>query len=433
MAYRFETQQIHAGQQPDATTGASAVPIYQTVAYKFDSAAHASDLFALKAFGNIYSRIMNPTNAVLESRIAALEGGTAALALASGHAAVFTALVTLASQGDNIVSSPNLYGGTFNLLEHSLPRLGITARFTSPAERPEEFAALIDEHTKAIFLETIGNPALSVPDFEAIAEVARAKGVAIIVDNTFGMGGYLFRPLEHGANIVVHSATKWIGGHGSSVGGLLVDGGNFDWANGRYPEFTEPNASYHGLRFFPTFGNISFAIRARVESLRDFGAPLAPQNAFLFLQGLETLSLRAERHVSNTQRVAEFLEGHAHVTHVSYPGLASHPSFESAKRYLPRGAGGVLTFELSGGKPAGESFVNHVKLATLLANVGDARTLVIHPASTTHSQLEAGEQLIAGVTPGQVRVSVGLEHVDDIIADLDAAISSAHETDLAAD
>ncbi|HEX2863577.1 MAG TPA: aminotransferase class V-fold PLP-dependent enzyme [Deinococcales bacterium] len=433
MAYRFETLQVHAGQESDSNTKASAVPVYQTAAYQFDSAKHAADLFALKAFGNIYSRIMNPTNAALEARVAALEGGTAALALASGHAAVFAALVTIAGQGDNIVASPNLYGGTFNLLSHSLPRLGITARFTSPDERPEEFAALIDENTKAVFLETIGNPSLKVPDFEAIAAVAKAKGVAVIVDNTFGIGGFLFRPLEHGANIVVHSATKWIGGHGSSIGGLLIDGGNFAWDNGRYPEFTEPSASYHGLRFYPTFGNITFAIRARVENLRDFGASLAPQNAFLFLQGIETLSLRAERHVENTLKVARFLEGHEHVSGVSYPGLESHPSYETARKYLTRGAGAVLTFELRGGRAAGEAFVNSVKLATLLANVGDTRTLVIHPASTTHSQLSEAEQAAAGVTPGQVRVSVGLEHIDDILEDLNAAIEAAHETALAAD
>ncbi len=435
---KFETLQIHAGQTADPTTGARAVPIYQTTSYNFKSAEHAAKLFGLQEFGNIYSRIMNPTNDVLEKRIAALEGGAVGLAVASGHAAEFLAITTLAQAGDNIVSTPNLYGGTYNLFKVTLPRLGINVKFTSSEERPEEFAALIDDKTKAVYLETIGNPSLQIPDFQGIADAAHAKGVAVIVDNTFGMGGYLCRPIEHGADIVVHSATKWIGGHGNSIGGLLVDAGKFDYGNGRYPLFTDPSPSYHGLNFWEVFGsagpfgNIAFGIRARVEGLRDFGGALSPQNAFYFLQGIETLSLRAERHVENTLKVAQWLENHDAVAKVTYPGLASHSHHARAQKYLPNGAGGVLTFELKGGRAAGEAFVNNVKLSSLLANVGDVRTLVIHPASTTHSQLSESEQQSAGVTPGLVRISVGLEHIDDIIEDLAQALE-AHNLELAAD
>jgi O-acetylhomoserine (thiol)-lyase len=427
---KFETLQIHAGQTADPTTGARAVPIYQTTSYTFQSAEHAAKLFGLQAFGNIYSRIMNPTNDVLEKRIAALEGGAAAVAFASGHAAEFAAITTIAQAGDNIVSTPNLYGGTYNMFKVTLPRLGINVKFTGSDERPEDFAALIDENTKAVYLETIGNPSLNIPDFRAITDAAHAKGVAVIVDNTFGMGGYLVRPIEHGADVVVHSATKWIGGHGTSIGGLLVDSGQFDWGNGRYPLFTEPAAGYHGLNFWEVFGsggpfgNIALAIRARVEGLRDLGASLAPQNAFYFLQGLETLSLRAERHVQNTLKLAQWLQDHAEVQNVTYPGLPTHPHHARAGQYLPNGAGGVLTFELKGGRAAGEAFVNSVKLASLLANVGDVRTLVIHPASTTHSQLSELEQTTAGVTPGLVRVSPGLEHIDDIIEDFAQALEA---------
>jgi O-acetylhomoserine (thiol)-lyase len=427
---KFETLQIHAGQTADPTTGARAVPIYQTTSYTFESAEHAAKLFGLQAFGNIYSRIMNPTNDVLEKRIAALEGGAAAVAFASGHAAEFAAITTLAQAGDNIVSTPNLYGGTYNMFKVTLPRLGINVKFAGSDERPEDFASLIDDNTKAVYLETIGNPALNIPDFQSIADAAHAKGVAVIVDNTFGMGGYLVRPIEHGADIVVHSATKWIGGHGTSIGGLLVDSGNFDWGNGRYPLFTEPAAGYHGLNFWEVFGsagpfgNIALAIRARVEGLRDLGAALAPQNAFYFLQGLETLSLRAERHVQNTLKLAQWLQDHREVQSVTYPGLPTHAHHARAKQYLPNGAGGVLTFELKGGRAAGEAFVNNVKLASLLANVGDVRTLVIHPASTTHSQLSEHEQTTAGVTPGLVRVSPGLEHIDDIIEDFAQALEA---------
>jgi O-acetylhomoserine (thiol)-lyase len=432
--YRFETLQVHAGQSADPTTGAQAVPIYSTNSYQFKDAAHAADLFALRAFGNIYSRIMNPTNDVLEKRIAALEGGVAALAVASGHAAQFIALTTLAQAGDNIVTTPNLYGGTYNQFKVTLKRLGIEVRFTSPDERPEEFVALIDDKTRAVYLETIGNPALNIPDFEAIAAAVQALGVAVVVDNTFGAGGYYFQPLKHGANVVVHSASKWIGGHGNGIGGLIVDGGNFDWGNGRYPLFTEPSPSYHGLDFWQVFGsagpfgNIAFAIRARVEGLRDIGAALQPQQAFLFLQGLETLSLRCERHAANTLALAQWLAEQPAVAHVTYPGLANHPSHARAQQYLKNGAGAVLTFELKGGRAAGEAFIAAVKLAAHVANVGDVRTLVIHPASTTHSQLSEAEQHSAGVRPGLVRVSVGIEHIEDIKADFVQALASLNQT-----
>ncbi|MEY4531690.1 MAG: hypothetical protein RLZZ156_2411 [Deinococcota bacterium] len=427
---KFETLQIHAGQQPDPTTGSRAVPIYQTTAYNFQNAEHAAKLFGLQAFGNIYTRLMNPTTDVLEKRIAALEGGAAAVAFASGHAAEFAAITTIAQAGDNIISTPNLYGGSYNMFKVTLPRLGINVKFTSSNETAEEFSALIDDKTKAVYLETIGNPALNIADFEAIAAAAHAKGVAVIVDNTFGMGGYLFKPIEHGADVVIHSATKWIGGHGTSMGGLLIDSGKFDWGNGRYPLFTEPAAGYHGLNFWEVFGtggpfgNIALSIRARVEGLRDLGAAISPQNSFNFLQGLETLSLRAERHIQNTLALAQWLESHTEVTHVTYPGLPSHPHFERAKKYLPNGAGGVLCFELKGGRAAGEAFINSVKLSSLVANVGDVRTLVIHPASTTHSQLTASEQASAGVTPGLVRISVGLEHIDDIKEDIAQALEA---------
>lgn len=432
---RFETLQIHAGQVPDPTTGSRAVPIYQTTSYTFRDAAHAANLFGLREFGNIYSRIMNPTNAVLEERIAALEGGTGALAVASGHAALLVTVLTIAQAGDEIVSTPNLYGGTYNLFKVTLPRLGITVRFTSPEERPEEFAALINNKTRAVYLESLGNPALNIPDFEAVAREAHARGVAVVVDNTFGQGGYLIRPFEYGANIVTHSASKWIGGHGAAIGGLIVDGGNFDWGNGRYPLFTEPSPSYHGLNFWETFGegnplglpNVAFAIRARVEGLRDLGPTLSPHHASLFIQGLETLSLRAERHVENTHKLAAWLAARPEVLKVTHPDLPAHPHHARAQKYFPRGAGSVLTFELKGGREAGEAFVNNVELASLLANVGDTKTLVIHPASTTHSQLSNDEQLGAGVTPGLVRVSVGLEHIDDITADFARALAKVPE------
>ncbi|GHF32556.1 O-acetylhomoserine (thiol)-lyase [Deinococcus metalli] len=442
MPHHFETLQVHAGQKPDPATGAQQVPIYPTNSYVFESPQHAADLFGLRAFGNIYSRIMNPTNAVLEERMAALEGGVMALAVASGHAAQFLAITTIAQAGDNIVSTPNLYGGTVNQFRVTLRRLGIEVRFTSGAERPEEFAALIDDNTRAVYLETIGNPALNIPDFEAIAAAAHAQGVAVLVDNTFGAGGYYCQPLKHGANVVLHSASKWIGGHGNGIGGIIVDGGNFDWGNGRYPLMTEPSPSYHGLDFWATFGegnplglpNVAFAIRARTEGLRDLGPTLAPQQAWQFLQGLETLSLRAERHAQNTAALASWLAAHPDVGRVTYPGLSNHPHYDRAQHYLPRGAGAVLTFELRGGRPAGEAFIRAVKLAQHVANVGDTRTLVIHPASTTHSQLDEVTQAAAGVTPGLIRVSVGIEHIDDIRDDFAQALAAAlehSETELA--
>ncbi len=427
---RFETLQVHAGQKPDPATGAQAVPIYNTNSYVFESAEHAAKLFGLQAFGNIYSRIMNPTTDVFEQRVAALEGGVGALAVASGHAAQFLAITTLAQAGDNIVSTPNLYGGTVNQFKVTLARLGIEVRFTSSQETPEEITALIDDKTRAVYLETIGNPALNVPDFEPIAAAAHAKGVAVIVDNTFGAGGYFCQPLKHGADILVESASKWIGGHGNGIGGIIVDGGSFDWGNGRYPLMTEASPSYHGLNFWEAFGegnalglpNLAFILRARTEGLRDLGPTLAPQQAWNFIQGLETLSLRGERHAQNTLSLARWLQEQPEVSRVTYPGLEEHPHFERAKKYLPRGAGGVLTFELKGGRAAGEAFIGRVKLAQHVANVGDTKTLVIHPASTTHSQLDEGAQTLAGVTPGLVRVSVGIEHLDDIKEDFAQAL-----------
>ena len=427
--YRFETLQIHAGyEEVEATTKSRAVPIYQTTAFNFDDADHAARLFALQEFGNIYSRIMNPTNDVLEKRITALEGGTAAVAVASGHAAEFITLTTLAQAGDTIVSSPNLYGGTRNMFNVTLPRLGIRVKFTSGEDDPQEFADLIDETTKAVFLESIPNPSLALPDLDGIAAAAHERGVAVIVDNTTAMGGYLYRPFAHGADIVIHSATKWINGHGTGVGGLIVDGGTFDWGNGNYPAFTEPSASYNDLVFWDVFGadgpfgNIAFAIRARVEGLRDVGAALAPQNAFLFLQGLETLSLRAERHVQNTLALAEWLQAQPQVTGVNYPGLPGNRYHERAKNDFPRGAGGVLTFEVQGGVEAGKTFLNAVKLASRLVNLGDAKTSVTHPASTTHSQLSESELRAAGISPSQIRVATGIEHIDDIKADFAQAL-----------
>ncbi|MEZ4632659.1 MAG: O-acetylhomoserine aminocarboxypropyltransferase/cysteine synthase [Deinococcales bacterium] len=429
--YRFETLQVHAGQEVEATTKSRAVPIYQTTAYNFDNADHAARLFALQEFGNIYSRIMNPTCDVLEKRIAALEGGVAALAVASGHAAEFLAITNLADAGDNIISSPNLYGGSANMFNVTLPRMGIKVKFSSSADRPEEFAALIDDKTKAIYLESIPNPSLALPDMAAIAKVAKDHGVAVIVDNTSAMGGYLFKPFEHGANVIIHSATKWINGHGTGIGGLIVDGGNFDWNTARYPGFSQPNPSYHGMVLGDVFGvngpfgNIAYIIRARVEGLRDLGPALSPFNAFLFLQGLETLSLRAERHMSNTEALAQWLSEQPGVVGVHHPALKSSPYFERAKALYPHGAGSILTFELAGGREAGKSFLNSVKLSSRLVNLGDAKTSVTHPASTTHSQLDEVGLKAAGVSPGTVRVSVGIEHIEDIKEDFAQALASA--------
>jgi OAH/OAS sulfhydrylase len=428
--YRFETLQVHAGQEPAPGTNARAVPIYQTTSYTFDDSEHGARLFALQQFGNIYTRIMNPTTDVFEKRIAALEGGAAALATGSGQAAQFLALSTILQAGENLVSTKNLYGGTYNQFKVSFPRLGITTKFVD-GDNPKDFAKAIDAKTKALYVETIGNPRFNVPDFEALAKVAHDNGVPLIVDNTFGAAGYTCRPIEHGADIVVASATKWIGGHGTSIGGVIVDAGKFDWGNGKFPVFTDPAPGYHGLNFWETFGpkgpfgNIAFIIRARVEGLRDFGPALSPFNSFLFLQGLETLSLRVERHNENATALANWLEKHPAVTWVSHPGLASHPSHALAKKYLRHGFGSVLTFGIKGGRDAGRKFIDSVKLASHLANVGDAKTLVIHPNTTTHQQLSDEEQKASGVTPDLVRVSVGIEHIEDIKADFQQAFDTA--------
>lgn len=428
--YRFETLQLHAGQTVETTTRSRAVPIYQTTSYLFDDSDHAARLFGLEEFGNIYTRIMNPTTDVFEQRIAALEGGVAAVATSSGQAAQLLALTTLAQAGDNIVSSSFLYGGTYNQFKVALPRLGIDVRIVD-GDEPETLASAIDEQTKALYVESIGNPSYSIPDFEALAAVAHDAGIPLVVDNTFGAAGYLARPIDHGADIVVASATKWIGGHGTSIGGVIVDAGRFDWRNGRFPLFTDPAPGYHGLVFAEVFGpespfgNIAFAIRVRVEGLRDLGAAPSPFNSFLFLQGLETLSLRVQRHVDNALELARWLETHPAVAWVQYPGLASHPSHERAKRYLRNGFGAVLSFGVRGGYDAGRALIDSLKLASHLANVGDAKTLVIHPASTTHQQLSPDERLASGVTPDLVRVAVGIEHIDDIKEDFDQALLAA--------
>jgi O-acetylhomoserine (thiol)-lyase len=419
---RFETLQLHAGYTPEPTTSSRQVPIYPTTSYVFQSPEHAADLFALKAFGNIYSRIMNPTVDVLEKRLAALEGGQAALATASGHAAQFLALTTIAGAGDNLVSTPNLYGGTFNQFKVTLKRLGIEVRFTSREERPEEFLALTDEKTRAWWVESIGNPALNIPDLEALAQAARERGVALFVDNTFGMGGYLLRPLEWGAAVVTHSLTKWVGGHGAVIAGAIVDGGQFPWDNGRYPLITEPQPGYHGLKLTEAFGNLAFIVKARVDGLRDQGQALGPFEAWVVLLGMETLSLRAERHVENTLHLAHWLREHPKVAWVNYPGLEDHPHHGRAQKYFKGKPGAVLTFGLEGGYEAAKAFISRLKLISHLANVGDTRTLAIHPASTTHSQLSPEEQALAGVAPEMIRLSVGLEHVEDLKAELEEAL-----------
>lgn len=421
--YRFETLQLHAGYQPDPSTGARQVPIYATSAYQFKDSPHAARLFALQESGNIYSRIMNPTNAAFEERLAALEGGVGALAASSGHAAQMLALTNIAQAGDNIVSTPNLYGGTFNQFTVTFPRLGINARFTSSQEKPEEFLVLTDANTRAWYLETIGNPALNIPDFEAIAQAAQEAGVALIVDNTFGMGGYLFQPLKWGDAVATHSATKWISGHGTVIAGAIVDGGNFDWTGGRYPLLTEPAPGYHGLSFPETFGNQAFILKARADVLRDQGQCLGPFESFLLILGLETLSLRAERHTQNTQALAEWLSVRPEVSWVNYPGLEGHPHYSRAQKYLQGKPGAVLTFGVKGGKEAAERLIASLKLASHVANVGDARTLVIHPASTTHSQLSPADQAAAGVSPELIRVAVGIEHIDDITGDFEQALA----------
>ncbi len=423
----FETLQVHAGQQVDPTTHARAVPIYLTSSYVFDDARDGADLFALKKFGNIYTRLMNPTTDVFEKRIAALEGGASALATSSGQSAQFIALNNILSAGDNFVSTSHLYGGTYNQFKNQFRRLGVDVRFTSDDE-PASFERLIDERTKALYLETIGNPGLNIPDFEAIAAVADRAGIPLIVDNTFGAGGYLFRPLEHGASVVVESATKWIGGHGTALGGVIVDSGRFNWGNGKFPEFTEPSESYHGLVFWDVFGadgpfgNIAFTLRARTEGLRDWGSTPSPFNSFLLLQGLESLSLRVERHVANTLALARWLEGHPKVERVNYPGLESSPYHALAQKYFPRGAGAVLTCRLRGEAELADRFIEKLQLFSHLANVGDAKSLIIHPASTTHGQLSPEEQVAAGVVPGLLRLSVGIENIDDLKADIEQAL-----------
>ncbi len=421
---RFDTLCVHAGQQVDPTTGSRAVPIYQTTSYVFHDADHAANLFALKESGNIYTRIMNPTTDVFEQRIAALEGGVGALATASGQAAITLAILNIAGHGDNIVSATSLYGGTYNLFSTTLPKVGVTVKFEDPRD-PENFRAAIDQRTKALYVETIGNPKLDVPDLEAIARVAHTAGIPLIVDNTFATP-YLCRPFDFGVDIVIHSATKFIGGHGTAIGGVIVDSGKFPWDNGRFPELTEPDPSYHGVRYFQDIGKAAYITKARVQLLRDLGASLSPFNAFLFLQGLETLHLRMERHCTNAVEVARFLEGHPDVAWVSYPGLESHPQRSLAKKYLRHGFGGaILTFGIKGGREAGRRLIDSLKLFSLLANVGDAKSLVIHPASTTHQQLTAEEQAASGVTDDLVRLSIGLEDSADLIEDLEQALLSA--------
>jgi O-acetylhomoserine (thiol)-lyase len=425
-AFRAETKALHAGQTVDPTTKARAVPIYATTSYVFDDAAHAARLFGLQEFGNIYTRIMNPTTAVFEERVAALEGGVAALGLASGQAAETLSILNLARAGDNIVSSSSLYGGTYNLFTHTLPKIGITTRYVDGSD-PSAFGRAIDEKTKAVFLELIGNPRLDVHDLASIADVAHARGVPVIVDNTFAP--LLAQPIKHGADIVIHSATKWIGGHGTAIGGVVVDGGTFDWAaSERFKQdFVDPDPSYHGISYTAAFGPAAFILKLRVQGLRDVGAALSQFNAFLFLQGLETLPLRIQRHSENALAVAKWLETRDEVTWVSYPGLPSHPSYKQATKYLSGGFGGIVTFGVKGGVEAGRRLIDNVKVFSLLANVGDAKSLIIHPASTTHSQLEPEEQVSTGTTPDLIRLSVGLEHVDDLIADLDQALRASSE------
>ncbi len=422
----FDTLQVHAGQVADPTTGSRAVPIYQTSSYVFNDAEHGANLFALKEFGNIYTRIQNPTTDVFEKRIAALEGGVAALAVSSGQAAQFIALNNILESGDNFVSASNLYGGTYNQFKVGFKRLGVEVRFAENAE-PNKIEALIDDNTKAIYAETIGNPSFNVPDFEAIATIAQKYNLPFIVDNTFGAGGYIFKPLEHGANVVVESATKWIGGHGTSIGGVIVDGGNYDWGNGKFPRFSEPSDGYHGLVFSKVFGvggpfgNIQFIIRARVEGLRDFGPAISPFNSFLLLQGLETLSLRVQKHLDNTLEIARWLELHPQVEKVNYPGLITSSSHHLAKKYLKNGFGAVLSFQIKGDADKANQFIDSLELISHLANVGDAKSLIIHPAATTHQQLSDEEQKSAGVFPGVLRLSVGIEYIDDIKNDLQQA------------
>ncbi|MDR0714186.1 MAG: O-acetylhomoserine aminocarboxypropyltransferase/cysteine synthase [Bacteroidales bacterium] len=429
MGLKFESLQVHAGQEVEKTTHARALPIYQTTSYVFEDAKDGADLFGLRKFGNIYTRLQNPTTDVFEKRVAALEGGVTGLATSSGQSAQFIALNNILQVGDNFVTTSHLYGGTYNQFKSQFKRLGIEARFT-PSDDPDEFEKRIDANTKALYLETIGNPELNIPDFDAISAVAQKYDIPLIVDNTFGAAGFLFRPIEHGASVVVESATKWIGGHGTTLGGIIVDSGAFNWGNGKFPSFTEPSDSYHGLVFWDVFGaggpfgNIAFNIRARVEGLRDWGNTLSPFNSFLLVQGLETLSLRVERHVHNAQEVAEWLENHPKVEYVNYPGLKSNKYYALGKKYLPKGPGSVLTFKVKGDPANADTLINNVKLHSHLANVGDAKSLIIHPAATTHEQLSPEDQKASGVEPGLLRISVGIEHIDDIKEDLRQALEA---------
>ena len=426
---RFETLQVHAGQEPDPVSKSRAVPIHQTTSYVFNNSEHAANLFGLREFGNIYTRIMNPTTDVFEKRIAALEGGVAALAMASGQSSQFIALQNIMQAGDNLVSSSYLYGGTYNQFKVTFKRLGLQVRFAD-GDDPADFESRIDGRTRGLYVETIGNPGFSIPDFERLADIARRYQIPLIVDNTFGAAGYLCRPIDFGANVIVESATKWIGGHGNSIGGVIVDAGNFNWGNGKFGYFTEPDEAYHGLKFWEIFGsdgpfgNIAFIIRARVTGLRSIGSAMAPFNSFLFLQGLETLSLRVQRTVDNAMQLAEWLEAHPEVEFVNYPGLKGNKYHELGKKYLRNGFGGVLSFKVKRGREAADKIVDNLKLISHLANVGDAKTLIIHPATTTHEQLTEAEQRSAGVEPGVLRISLGIEHIDDIKDDLQQAFKA---------
>lgn len=421
--YRFDTLALHGGQQADPTTGAMAAPIYQTAAYVFKNSEHAANLFALQETGNIYTRIMNPTQSVLEERIAALEGGVGALALASGQAAVTTALLNIAQAGDEIVAANSLYGGTYTLFAYTFAKMGIKVNFVDPQD-PENFRRAINEKTKLVYAELLGNPKLDVLDIQAVANIAHENGIPLVVDSTLGTP-YLCRPFEHGADIVVHSVTKYLGGHGTSIGGVIVDSGKFDWTNGKFAGLTDPDPSYHGIRFIDTFGPLGYIIKARVQLLRDMGACISPFNSFLLLQGIETLPLRMERHCSNAKKIAEFLLNHPNVSWVNYPGLNNHPTYQLGQKYMPKGQGGILTFGIKGGLEAGKRLIENLKLFAHLANIGDAKSLVIHPASTTHQQLSAEEQVQSGVTPDLIRLSIGLEDHQDLIEDLERALAAS--------
>lgn len=421
--FGFNTRALHAGQRPDPATGARAMPIYQTTSFVFDDPEHAANLFALQRFGNIYTRIMNPTTAAFEERVASLEGGVGALAVASGQSAQFITLFTLLNHGDEIVASNTLYGGTYTQLDISFRKMGINTTFIDSSD-VENFRKAITPQTKALYAETIGNPKIDVLNIEAVAKIAHEAGIPLVVDNTFA-SPYLCRPIEWGADLVVHSATKFIGGHGTSIGGVIVDSGKFPWDNGKFPGMTEPSKGYHGIRFYETFGDFGFIMKARVESLRDMGPALSPFNSFMFLQGLETLGLRMDRHVANARQVAEYLNEHPLVSWVNYPSLPNSPYHDLAKKYLPKGAGAIFTFGIKGGLAAGQKFIENVQLFSHVANVGDAKSLVIHPASTTHAQLSAEEQIAGGVGPDMIRLSIGLEDIEDILWDLEQALKAS--------